>query len=423
MTSPKLIAIKHHLHHVTSPAMLILIRGFVAVAAGSLLGRILSAVAGILLVRYFDGPALYGQYATLVTTLTLMSNLLGLGFDTWLLREGGRDPSLLSFNARRLLVLKFGAASILIGALVVAWNQSDLSWLVIIGMLGIIAENYLNTGYVMFHALSRNGVVAVLQSLDALLAVVLILLLMNWSPQVATLVVGQSIVSGTVLIIAAILLANHWRGAWRPLRLGQLIRSAGFFVLADVLANIYSQAQIAILALFTSDVDVGIFRSAINLITMSFLVPMAMFNVSLPLLSRQNIERRQRYHIIFGIFGLATCYGIIALLGFWWFGADLLRLIYGNKYEAVIPLLTPLSVVPLFKSLSFVAVAIMLALSAQRLRVVMQSIVVILSLLLGLIIIPTFGVTGATSAYIAVELALCVFYWIGALYTLHKTRI
>jgi len=65
----------------------------------------------------------------------------------------------------------------------------------------------------------------------------------------------------------------------------------------------------------------------------------------------------------------------------------------------------------------------MLALSAQRLRVVMQSIVVILSLLLGLIIIPSFGVTGATATYIVVELALCVFYWIGALYTLHKTRI
>ncbi len=403
--------------------MIILIRGFVAVAAGSFLGRILSAVAGILLVRYFDGPALYGQYATLVTTLTLMSNLLGLGFDTWLLREGGRDPSLLSFNARRLLVLKFGAASILIGTLVVAWNQTDLSWLIIVGMLGIIAESYLNTGYVIFHALSRNGLVAILQSLDALLAVVLILLLMNWPPQIATLVIGQSIVSGTVLMIVAILLANHWRGAWRPLRLGQLMRSAGFFVLADVLANIYSQAQIAILALFTSDVDVGIFRSAINLITMSFLVPMAMFNVSLPLLSRQNIEQRQRYHIILGISGLATCYGIIALFGFWWFGADLLRLLYGNKYEAVVPLLTPLSIVPLFKSLSFVAVAIMLALSAQRLRVVMQSIVVILSLFLGLIIIPPFGITGATSAYIAVEVALCVCYWIGALYTLHKTRI
>jgi O-antigen/teichoic acid export membrane protein len=329
----------------------------------------------------------------------------------------------LSFNARRLLVLKFGAASILIGALVVAWNQTDLSWLVIVGMLGIIAESYLNTGYVMFHALSRNGLVAVLQSLDALLAVVLILLLMNWPPQVATLVVGQSIVSGTVLMIAAILLANHWRGAWRPLRLGQLMRSAGFFVLADVLANIYSQAQVAILALFTSDVDVGIFRSAINLITMSFLVPMAMFNVSLPLLSRQTIEQRQRYHIIFGIFALATCYGIIALFGFWWFGADLLRLFYGNKYEAVVPLLTPLSLVPLFKSLSFVAVAIMLALRAQRLRVVMQSIVVILSLLLGLIIIPSFGVTGATATYVVVEIALCVLYWIGALYTLHKTRI
>jgi O-antigen/teichoic acid export membrane protein len=423
MTFLKSLTVKHFFKQISSPAMMTLTRGFAAVATGALFSRVLSAIAGILLVRYFNDPALYGQYATLVTILSLISNLLGIGFDTWLLREGGRDPAQLSFNARRLIVLKFGTSSLLIGTLTLAWNQADLHWLIIIGMFGIIAESYISTGYVILHALSRNSLVAMLQSVSTLLTVGLILILMHWPPQVATLIVSQSSVSGIILLIISILLAEHWRGTWRPLRLGHLIRDAGFFILADVLANIYSQAQIAILAFLTDDLNVGIFRTAVNLITMSFLVPMAMFNVGLPLLSRRHQDRRQWYLLLSGMFVISFFYGFTVLICFIWFGGNILQLLYGNKYEMAIPLLVPLSIVPLFKSLSFVALMAMLALGAQRLRVILQSVVVLISLLGGWIIISHLGLEGATLLYIIVEGVLCLLYWVGAIYTLHKTRL
>lgn len=422
MLSSKTHELKVHLQRFISPTSIILARGFVAVAAGSLLARVLSTIASLLLVRYFNSPTLYGQYATIVATLALMSNVLGLGFDTWLLREGGREPAQLSYNARRLLAFKLITASFLICALVLAWSNGGLDWLLIAGMLGVIAESYIRTGHVILHALNRNSLVAILQSFDSFLTVALIILLMIWPPQVASIVVGQSIVSGITLIIVAVLLAEYWRGVWRPLRLLQLMQSAGFFVLADVLANVYSQAQIAILALFTNDLTVGTFHSANNLVTISFLVPMAMFNVGLPLLSRPTLERRQLYQLLAGMAGVAILYGIAVLGMFLIFGSHISRIVYGNNYAATIPLLAPLSIVPLFKSLSFVAVAAMLSLGAQRLRVVMQSVVVMLSLCGGLFLIPRFGLDGAILTYIAVEGALCALYWIGAFYTLHKTR-
>ncbi len=423
MTQLKPLTIKHFFQQISSSGMQTLIRGFVAVTAGTFFSRVFSAVAGILLVRYFNDPTLYGQYATLVTILTLISNLLGIGFDTWLLREGGRDPAQLSFNARRLLVLKLGASILLIGTLLFAWNQTNLYWLVIIGMLGVIAESYISTGYVILHALSRNSLVAILQSFGALLTASLILLLMHWPPQMATLIVGQSFVSGMILLIISILLAEQWRGAWRPLRLGHLIRDAGFFILADVLANIYSQAQIAILAFLTDDLSVGIFRTAVNLITMSFLVPMAMFNVGLPLLSRRNQDRHQWYLLLSSMFAISFFYGLATFIGFRWFGSTILQFLYGSKYEMAIPLLTPLSIIPLFKSLSFVAIMAMLALGAQRIRVVLQSIVVLISILGGWTIISRLGLEGAILSYIIVEGVLCLLYWVGVIYTLHKTRL
>ncbi|WP_298402478.1 oligosaccharide flippase family protein [uncultured Chloroflexus sp.] len=422
MISSKTRHVKVRLQQFISPTVVTLGRGFAAVTAGSLLGRLLNAIAGLLLVRYFNGPALYGQYAILVTTLALISTVLGLGLDTWLLREGGRDPTQLAFNARRLLMFKLITASFLISVLVLAWNHTGLNWILIVGMLGVIAESYIRTGHVILHALNRNTLVAILQSVDSFFAVVLILILMIWPPQIAFVVVGQSVVSGITLAIVAILLAEYWRGTWRPLHLPRLIRNTSFFVLADVLANIYSQAQIAILALFTNDLIVGTFRSANNLITISFLVPMAMFNVGLPVLSRPNLERRHRHYLLAGMVSVSVLYGIVVLGVFWQFGSHILRIVYGNNYEATIRLLTPLSVIPLFKSLSFVAVAIMLSLGKQRLRVFIQSIVVMLSLLGGFIFIPRLGLDGATLTYILVEGLLCILYWTGAIYTLRKTN-
>lgn len=423
MITSKQKAVKRHLNWIISPALVALARGFAVVTIGALFSRLLSAIAGILLVRYFDGPALYGQYATLITTLALMANLLGFGFDTWLLHEGGRDPNQLSFNVHRLLALKFIAASILIGAMTIAWSQDGISWLLIIGMLGVIAESYIRTGHVVLHSINRNSLVAILQSLDSLLLVVLVLILMIWPPSVAILVVGQTVVSGITLVVVAVLLAEYLHGSWRPLHLGYLMQSASFFVLSDVLASIYSQSQIAILAFFTNDIIVGTFRSAINLIAMSFLVPLAMFNVGLPMLSRSSLDQRQRRQLLLGMIGMATLYGIAMFIGFWWFGGDVLRLVYGTKYDAAIPLLKPLSIVPLAKSLSFVAVAIMLALGAQRLRVIIQSILMVASLLSGLALIPRFGLDGATLTYSTVEVVLCVFYWAGAIHTLRMKRL
>lgn len=406
-----------------SPTLLPLIKGFITVAASAMFSRILNAIVAILLIRYFASPVLYGQYATIVTQLALISTFLGLGIDTWLLREGGRDPEQLSMNARRLIVLKFIVVVLLMIGLTVAWYQAGLSWLIVVGMLGVISESYIRTCHVMLHTLNRNSFVALLQSLSSIFSVGLILLLMNWSPQVSYVIVGQSLVSGTSLLIASRALHTHWRGNWRPLHLIKLIQSASFFIISDIFANIYSQIHIFILAIFTSDLDVGLFRSAINLITTTFLVPIAMFNVMLPWLSRSKTEFKQKILIIQGMTGISLCYGLATICIFWQFSGDIVNLVYGNQYSAIIPLLLSMSVIPLFKSLSFVAVAVLLSLEAQKLRVYIQGFVIIFSIIGSLISIPQFGLNGAIWVYTAIEGLLSVLYGLGAFIVWRKRVI
>ncbi|MGC8799854.1 MAG: oligosaccharide flippase family protein [Chloroflexus sp.] len=406
-----------------SPTLIPLIQGFITVAASAMFSRILSAITAILLIRYFASPVLYGQYATIVTQLTLISTFLGLGIDTWLLREGGRDPEQLSMNARRLIVLKFLGVVLLIIGLTIVWYQVSLSWLIVVGMLGVIAESYIRTCHVMLHALNRNSFVALLQSLSSVLAVGLILLLMSWSPQVSYVIVGQTLVSGVSLLVAVTALLSHWHGNWKPLHLIKLIQSASFFIISDIFATIYSQLHIFVLAIFTDNLSVGLFRSAVNLITITFLVPTAMFNVILPWLSRSKLGSKQKVLIIQGMTGISLGYGLVIICIFWWFSGNIVNLIYGNRYSEIIPLLLPMSVIPLFKSLSFVAVAVLLSLEAQKFRVFIQGFVIIFSMIGSLISIPQFGLDGAIWVYVAIEGLLSVLYGLGALVIWRKRVI
>ena len=82
-----------------------LIGGVVAAVSGLFLARLLGAVVQALIVRRM-GVTLYGEYATLLISLGLFASLLGLGLDTWLLQEGGRDPANLAQHMRAVLAIK-----------------------------------------------------------------------------------------------------------------------------------------------------------------------------------------------------------------------------------------------------------------------------------------------------------------------------
>lgn len=400
-----------------------LVKRFITIAAGAAFSRALNAVAGILIVRYFSNPTLYGQYATLTTQLALMSSLLGLGIDTWLLREGGRDLDQLVINSQRLITAKGIITLVLLTCLIIAWQYIGLSWIIVVGMIGVISESYIRTGYVIMHVLNRNQSIALLQSVDALVAVGLIILLMNWPPHTAYLIIGQTAISITLLGLITRLLGTHWYSRWTSIRLIDLIRSAGFFILADIFANIHAQSYFIILALLTSDTAIGIFRAAVNLISISFLVPIALFNVTLPWLSRTKFDRMQRKFLVQGMIIITAVYGLSCLILFWWFGKDIIHLIYGDQYSNTFLLLRIMSIIPLFKSLSFVAVATMLSLEAQRLRIIIQGIVTVLSVIGGIIGVMYLGLEGAVWSYVIIEGLLSLSYGVGAIVTWRKHAI
>jgi hypothetical protein len=68
-----------------------LIAGVTAAVSGLFLARLLSALAGVLVVRRL-GVALYGEYASLMVSLSLFASLLGLASIPGCSRRAGATP-------------------------------------------------------------------------------------------------------------------------------------------------------------------------------------------------------------------------------------------------------------------------------------------------------------------------------------------
>lgn len=400
-----------------------LIAGVTAAVSGLFLARLLSALAGVLMVRKM-GVALYGEYASLMVSLSLFASLLGLGFDTWLLQEGGRDPENLARSMRQVLAIKSIAAVLLLAVLALVWsNQIVQGAAFVVGALGIIFDGFAQTGYSALRARRRNTQVAIFQTVTPLLLLVVLFTLQRSALNVLLLVGIQAACS---LALALVVLTRVWplRALSAPASLDLLgtVRKGWLFVAAEGLSNIYARAGIAILSAAAGTAAVGIFSPAINLIQLTYMVPNLLFVVALPLLMAPDTTRREYWRVIRVMLAGSLLYGLAAAVVLWFFGGALIRIVYTAEFADAVPLVKMMSLMPLLKACSFVWVAIMLAHLQQRLRVIFQALTVLVSLPLGLLIVPATGLQGAAWLYLATEALLCLLYGFGAWWVTRRDR-
>lgn len=404
---------------VTSPLRALLSGASVAVV-GDLLARTISLILTVLVTRAL-GPTLYGEYTSVLSSLALIASIIGFGLDTWLLREGGRNPTKLLDYAASVLLTKFIAACCVVLGLLALGNRISISVPFLIGCLGVLADTFLNTGFAALRARQRNSMVALTQFILPALLLMLLLLLQSSARAVLSpllLIALQSAISWVVVLVL------YWRGLHlldgrRPqINLRVVAFGAWAFVIADLLANIYGQSATLQLRAATGVLEVGLFRPALNILNVTYIMPAIVFSVSLPLLSSPTTSRPNYLRIIrlwvLGALGYGLLVGLLLN-----FGAPLIMtLVYDPRFAASAPILQVLSPATLFKVSSFACTLVMLSRNRQTLRIALQTIAVLLNVVLGAWVIPSYGLRGAAWITLGTEIVLFLLYAGGALWAL-----
>lgn len=402
----------------------ILIGGLLAAISGTFLSMLIGVVAQTLIVRALS-VMLYGEYATVAATLGLLSIMLGVGLDTWILHEVSRRPERLTTVVWEVLLLKLAGATVLLILVALAWSARIVNATAfLLGAFGIICDAFAATGYSALRALKRNVMVAVFQTAAALLQLALLGLWQYGGGLDVVLVFGIQAGSSGIAMAALLWFVWHQAGRFAPvgIRLIECVRGSWLLVTSDILATVYSQISLVILGNLVSTQAAGMFRPALNIITYTFVAPSLMFAVGLPILN--NAIRTDAFRSIVRLmFVLIGVYSVTVVAFLWLWGDVAIGIIYGGDYAGILPFVQSMTLVTVLKSINMLCVALLIAADRVWLRVAVQLPVALFSVIGGWILIPAYGLEAAIGLTIAIEVLLFSGYASSAWITLRRLRL
>jgi O-antigen/teichoic acid export membrane protein len=384
--------------------------------AGVILARLLTSLTQVMLARLM-GVADFGAYTSVYTLLGPVVMVASLGLDTWLLRQSGAGTTLDRYIAEvfslRLLAV-VALMLVAVPAVLVGGDPAITLSLTILAALGLICELLLTTAFTVLRTQIRNQAAALLQVLVA--GLLILLLWLFWDARAPLLAAaGYRLIAGVAgVALMAWLLRHTLRLIWQPRDLIRMVKQARVYFASDLLANVTAKADLTLVALLMGAVAAGTYSPALTIINTTFLIPTVLWQVFLPVLSRQQPGSRSfRWTMSLHFVGNLV-YGLFWTAVMFWAAGPIIHLLYGAQFAEAAPLLQIMSPIPLIKSINFCLAIYMIVRDRQGLRAVLLAIGALFNALGNLLAIPLFGLEGAAWVNLATEAIVFMCYSYGA---------
>lgn len=371
-----------------------------------------------LVVARWLGPGEYSFFAATYSICTLTACVFNWGFDTWLLREGSvlEDFSPLVNSIFRIkFAIGLGWLVIMVAVVPLFRPTLFIPALLLIAGLDVLGDGLFNTGISTLNLTRQvKGMSAILfLSRGGRLISALALVFMN-QRNVMGFVVGRAVATWIGLILALFLIRRHLGGEKWPSE--RLWKKSTIYGLSELMAIIYAQVDVTLLALLAEKNSVGIYSPAISLLNGLFILPNAIYNLLIPSLSRdiQNNWQRGRHRFLVAMIGLGAL-GIVLWAGLFYGGNWIAVALLGKGYQFSGQLLEILSPIIFIKSLEFGIAALLISAGWQKKRLLPQLFSAIIIIVLDLFIIPIYGPVGAAIVYLVCEIILLGGYLILAI--------
>ncbi len=413
--------------------MAALLRRFAVLGSGAVMTQGLNLLNTVVLARHL-APQSYGTFVATYATAGLTAVLFNWGLDSWLLRKGATHDSPARLAGSILAIkVELGLAWVVGVAIVLPALKPDVFLLSVaaLGALDVWCDSLLNAQLTSLNLARRAGAMSALSivSRAGRLAGTLALILAG-AQTVAPFVAVRLLATAVAFFIALRLARPVVRRD--PLAVqAAIVRQSVSFALADLLSLIYLQIDVALLTFLLGDARmVGLYGTASGVVSALYVIPNAAYLVTLPALARllgreeagQEAGRFWRASVgtLAASAGLGAVLWILVYAG----GSGVVALLLGENYAESGRLLTALSPILLFKSISFGAAAVLVAVDWQRYRVVVQAVSTAANVGLNLLVIPRWGVWGSAWVYVISEAMLaCGYVWLALQWRRSSRRV
>jgi O-antigen/teichoic acid export membrane protein len=378
------------------------------------LGQLFSLVYTLLLAHQLALPG-YSAFAACFATAGLSAFLINWGMDTYLLRQSATHSHADELTGQVLtLKLAFGLLWALACILILPRLRPELYWPDLLGLclLDTWCEDLFDAQSARLNGSGKvrqaAGLAILLRGGRLLAAAGLVLAAYSSPTQYAAARLGA-----TVLALAAMTLIARPRFASSSIqKLKSVLHSALPYGISDMLALIYFQADLTLLALISSSpTAVGSYAPALTLTNALFVFPGSAYTLLVPALAALRQQQPDRYKSLKRwIYPGFTALGALLWPLVWWGGSSLTTRLLGAAYQQSGALLAALSPILFLKCVSFAGATLLVAADRQAERLGPQLLSAAVNILFNLWAIPRWGAWGAAWVYVLSEALLATGY-------------
>lgn len=356
------------------------------------------------------GPAGYGQYAWVVTTVLVFTIVVEAGLNRLLIRDVARAPERGRALLGRILQLRLGlagAAFVLMLATfsLVPTDAPHFRGLIVVGLTLAIAAGALTFDaafYATEHArYSGNGQVLV-TVVSAALGVAAVLLGFGLPGLYVTVVLSQ-LVQALYLWqrLARLDLRPAWTGGEA---LGRLLRDAAPYAILGVLGVIYFRIDTVMLQPMRGDAETGVYTAAFKLLEVLLFVPGTLAAVIMPRMARYHTDdhaRLRESHL--RLTRLLAAAAVPITVALWVLSPWIVRVFYGEAFAPAALVLRWLALAFLFHCLHTPNATLVLSGTVLAPVVWISIGTTACNVVLNALFIPRYGATAAAAATLASE--------------------
>jgi O-antigen/teichoic acid export membrane protein len=196
-----------------------------------------------------------------------------------------------------------------------------------------------------------------------------------------------------------------------------------FFSIGSSATTVYNDIDKIMLSKLSDLASTGIYAAAYRVIDVSLTPVRSLVSAAYPRFFREGIGgMRATYPYALSLIAKSSVYGALTFAGLW-LCAPVLPHILGNKYDAVVPALRWLALIPFLRCFHVFLGDALSGGGLQRVRTGIQVLVALINVGLNMIILPRYSWRGAAWTSLLCDGLLVVMFWCAALYRRRREEL
>jgi O-antigen/teichoic acid export membrane protein len=380
--------------------------------------RLVIQAAYFVLIARALGPDAYGAFVTVVATAALLGPFSGLGTATLFIknvRSGKREASICWGNGILLTVLSGTLLSGLgagLSALLHLKTVPSVVTIVCVADLVLLKVTELAAfGFAALDQMKQTSIQNVVVSLLRLGGIVILVVTVH--PVTLNLWALTYLLTTLLGTLYALMKGGQLWG--RPVVDLRALREDAaegvFFSVAGSATTIYNDIDKIMLSRLADLAATGVYSAAYRVIDVTMTPVRSLAAAAYPHFFRKGLDgMAQTYPYALSLIAKTSIYGAMTSAGLWLL-APILPHILGEQYQAVVPAVRWLALIPLLRCIhSFLADSLSGA-GLQRIRTGIQMLVAFINIGLNVVILPRYSWRGAAWTSLGCDGLLVVLFW------------